>query len=641
MDLKYLELLSKEFPTMEKACCEKINLSAIIKLPKGTEYFFSDLHGEYEAFIDLLRRASGVNRNKIDTLFAGVLTEAERKDLAYTVAYPREVLKKLTLEGREKKEWASLLIYRLVKLLRMVSGKYSRSKLRKSIPEDFRYILDELIAENSYQNRGGYYQEIIKSLVDSNILDEFIIIICRVIRNLNVDKLHILGDIYDRGPRPDYIMDELIHFHDVDIQWGNHDISWMGACAGNRALIANVVRVAMGYNTIDLLEDGYGINLRALTVFANETYGDDPCTVFMPKTLDENRFDDVDEGLAARMGKAMTVIQLKLEGQLIKRHPEWKMDDRLVLEKVNYEDYTIDIDGKTYALNTNNFPTIDPKDPYALSPEEAEVMDIISFSFINSLRLNEHVKFLYARGGVYKVYNGNLLYHGCIPFTEDGEFLALELGERSYKGKALCDYCERKIIDAYYNDKSFNRQDSVDFMWYLWAGPVSPMFGKSKIAMFEQKFIDDKSVRKEVMNPYFELTYKEETCKKIFREFNINPEIGHIINGHVPVKMKDGQQPVRANGRLFVIDGGLAKAYQTRTGMAGYTLIFNSRCITLAEHHVGEVPKVETVEVMKERILVGDTTDGIALRERIDDLNDLIKAYKLGLIKEQKPKIHH
>lgn len=636
MDLKYLSLLAKEFPTMEKACCEKINLSAISKLPKGTEYFFSDLHGEYEGFIDLLRRASGVNRNKIDDLFGNSMTESERRDLAYTVAYPRVVLKELTLTGKEKREWASLLIYRLAILLRKVSGKYSRSKVRRSIPADFQYIMDELITENSLENRGEYYSEIIKALVSSEILDEFIIIICRVIRNLNVDKLHILGDIFDRGPRPDYIMDEIIHFHDVDIQWGNHDISWMGATAGNRALMANVVRVAMGYNTIDVLEDGYGINLRALTVFAHEVYADDPCEGFMPKRLDENRFDDMEDALVAKMGKAMTVIQLKLEGQLVMRHPEWNMNDRLLLNRINFDDYTVEIDAEVYELNTKNFPTIDPKNPYQLTPEEEEVMDIIAFSFKNSIRLNNHIKFMYSHGSLYLVYNDNLLFHGCIPFTEDGEFMELKLNNRVFSGKALCDYIQDMIEDAYYAENEYRRQEACDFMWYLWCGPVSPLFGKSKIAMFEQKFVTDKKPHKEVMNPYYQLSYKPETCDKIFREFNINPDLGHIINGHVPVKMKDGQHPVRANGKLFVIDGGLAKAYQTKTGMAGYTLMFNSHCITLAEHHIGEVPKVEKVEMMKERILVSDTTEGISIKERIDDLDALIKAYKTGIIKERK-----
>lgn len=634
MDIKYLKLLAKEFPNIEKASCEKIKLNAVLKLPKGTEYFFSDLHGEYEGFINLLRRASGVNRNKIDQLFGNTMTESERKNLAYIVAYTRDALKQIKMEPEEKKEWARVLIYRLVKLLKLVSGKYSKNKVNSNVPVEYSYLIDELISDNILENRGDYYSEIINSLVESEVLDQFIIIICRVIRAFTVDRLHILGDIFDRGPRPDIIMDEIINFHDSDIQWGNHDISWMGAFCGNRALIANVVRIAMGYNTIDVLEDGYGINLRALSIFAQKVYADDDCKAFMPKKLDRNLYDEVDDTLVAKMGKAMTVIQLKLEGALIKRHPEWGMNDRLLLDKIDFENYTVNISGKCYKLNTCNFPTVDPKDPYALSEEEKEVMDTITYSFINSRRLGDHMKYLYRYGSLYNIYNGNLLFHGCVPFTNDNEFMELKIGDVKVSGKRLFDYIEDVVVDAYSNRKDNNYSNSVDFMWYLWCGPVSPLFGKFKIAMFEQKFIDDKKVQKEDMNAYFMLSYNEDICRKVLREFGLDEETGHIINGHVPVKKKDGQNPVRANGKLFVIDGGLAKAYQTKTGMAGYTLIINSNEITLAEHHIGKIPKVFTIEKFSERRLIDDTSEGSEIRAKIEDLEELIKAYKLGIIRE-------
>lgn len=634
MNIKYLRLLAKEFPSIEKASCEKIKLQAVLKLPKGTEYFFSDLHGEYEAFIDLLRRASGVNKNKIDYLFANTMSESERKELAYTVAYTREVLKNLTITGDEKREWATILIFRLVKILKLVSGKYSKHKVRNSIPNEYRYIIDELISDNILENRGFYYDEIIRTLVDSDIADQFIIIICRVIRSLTVDRLHILGDIFDRGPRPDIIMEEIINFHDFDIQWGNHDISWMGAYCGNKALMANVVRVAMGYSTMDVLENGYGINLRALSVFAQNTYKNDDCAAFMPKKLDRNLYDEVDDDLVAKMGKAMTIIQLKLEGELIKNHPEWNMNDRLLLDKIDFNNYTVKISGKDYELNTKNFPTIDINNPYKLTNEEKEVMDTIAYSFINNRRLRSHMDYLYRYGSLYKIYNDNLLFHGCVPLNEDGSFMELEFDGIKYYGKKLFDYIENKIIDAYSNNRKSDKKESVDFMWYLWAGPVSPVFGKSKIAMFEQKFLSDKSVQKEKMNPYFELSYDEQICNKIFNEFRMNAEIAHIINGHVPVKVKDGQNPVRANGKLFVIDGGLAKAYQTKTGMAGYTLIINSREITLAQHNVGEPPKVKIVEKFNDRVLVENTSEGSEILDKIGDLQDLITAYKMGIIKE-------
>lgn len=646
MDLKYLKLLSREYPNVVSASSEIINLSAINCLPKGTEFFFSDLHGEYEAFLHLLRSASGVIKTKINMLFSRSVSEEEREQLATLIYYPERQVSKIKSDLTEKKliEWQKITIYRLIHLCKFVSAKYTRSKVRKKMPIEYSYIFDELLNVDNDVNKESYYEEIIRSIVDIKIADNFIVAICTLIRNLSVDSLHIIGDIFDRGPRADIIMDELINFHDVDIQWGNHDISWMGSASGNLALIANVIRMGISYNNFDLLEDGYSINLRALSVFASEIYKDDSCSLFVPHVLDKNQFDPVDIELAAKMHKAIAIIQFKLEGQLIKRHPEYDMNDRILLEKINYTNGTININNKDYKLKDTIFPTINPENPLQLTKEETELMNVLTYSFEHSRLLHKHIKFMYSNGSMYKSINGNLLYHGCIPMKENGDFESISFGNKNYSGKKLLDYLNERVNNAYFLKRGTKEQKNAsDFMWYLWCGMKSPLFGKSKLSTFENYFIEEKEVKEEIMNPYYKLSEEEKVCRKILVEFGLNPEKSHIINGHVPVKIKEGESPIKANGKLYIIDGGISKAYQSKTGIAGYTLIYNSHNLNLAEHKpfikekdeiISMTPNVKIVEIMERRVMVGDTDNGKKLSEQIEDLRELIKVYRKGIIKE-------
>ncbi len=463
-----------------------------------------------------------------------------------------------------------------------------------------------------------------------------------MIQNLTIDSLHIIGDIFDRGPRADIIMDELMQFHDVDIQWGNHDVSWMGASTGNEACVCNVLRIAISYNSFDVLEDGYGINLRPLSMFAARVYKDDPCALFTPKILDENIYDVVDPGLVAKMHKAIAVIQFKVEGQIIKRHPEYEMDGRLLLEAVDYKKGTVSIKGREYPLLDNNFPTVDPADPLKLSGEEQDLLYTLTLSFKHSNLLHKHIRFLYSNGTLYKCYNGNLLYHGCIPMKEDGSFEEMNCDGKMLSGKALMDFIAEEIHKAYFlKEGDPQKEKARDFMWYLWCGAKSPVFGKDRMATFENYFVEDKSTHKERMNPYYQLSQQVEVCNKILADFGLFGEGTHIINGHVPVKIKDGETPVKADGKLFIIDGGLSKAYQRHTGIAGYTLIYNSHHLALAEHKTFEpqkenTPKVSIVEKMKKRVMVSDTDRGVELREKIADLKELVAAYRCGDIREQR-----
>lgn len=636
MELKYLQLLSKEYPNIESAASAIVNYNAIRSLPKGTEYFFSDLHGEYESFLHLLKSASGLIKNKIDKVFGKSITSQERENLAYLIYYPEKRMKELENSGELTDEWQKITIYRLILVCESVSAKYTRSKVREKCPKDFLYILDELLNVTDDINKDFYYEEIISSIIETGISQHFIASVCNLIQAIAIDKLHIIGDIFDRGPRPDIIMDELMKRSDVDIQWGNHDISWMGACSGNKALIANVVRIAVSYNGFDVLEDGYGLNLRALSVFANDVYKDDPCTEFMPHLLDYNKYDSVDATLTAKMHKAITIIQCKLEGQLIRRHPEYDMNDRNLLPEVDFQSGTIRIDGKTYKLKDNNFPTVNPENPLGLTPQEDELMNILSASFRHSQRLNRHIKFLYSHGSIYKVCNSNLLYHGCIPMTESGDFQYMNINGKNYSGKALLDRINEIAKEAYYGTYGSKSKDmACDFMWYLWCGAKSPIYGKDKMAFFERYFTDDSRLQREVYNPYYKLSDNPEVCIKILHEFGVSQENGHIINGHVPVKIKDGESPVKAGGKLYVIDGGISKAYRTKTGIAGYTLIYDSHSLQLAEHTAENyAPKVYIVEKMKERVNISDTDLGLELEERISDLKELLKAYRSGIIQE-------
>ncbi|MBR3998071.1 MAG: fructose-1,6-bisphosphatase [Clostridia bacterium] len=648
-DIRYLELLSRDYPTIEAVASEMINLSAMRSLPKGTEYFFSDLHGEYESFLCLLRSASGMIKSKIDLIFEKSISSAERSALAMLIYYPEREIKKLLTNGLLDDEWRSLTIYRLILVCESVSAKYTRAEVRSKMPKSFDYILDELLNVTDDVDREYYYSEIIDSILETGIADEFIIAVCSLIRALTIDRLHIIGDIFDRGPRADRIMDELMTIGHVDVQWGNHDISWMGAASGNTALIANVIRIALGYNSYDVLEDGYGLNLRPLSIFATETYRDDPCTLFYPHTLDDIVYDSVEHSLTAKMHKAIAVIQFKLEGQLLRKHPEYGLDSRRLFERTDFRRGVITIDGSEYELMDKNFPTVDPDDPLKLSDAESDLVRILASSFHHSQRLNTHVRFLYARGGMYKCVNGNLLYHGCIPLTEDGALKEITLpfsGEENvvYRGKALLDRIGKAVKTAYFADFGSSEQtEACDYMWYLWCGADSPLFGKDKMAFFERTFLskDAGSVRNEHYTPYYKLKERRDICEMILSEFGLCPDTGHIINGHVPVIRSSGESPIKADGKLFVIDGGISKAYRTKTGIAGYTLIYDSHSLRLAEHKPYDgldaniTPKVSIVEKMDRRVNIADTDYGAELALRISDLRALLAAYRDGTVLEK------
>ena len=638
MDMKYLRLLAKEYPTIESAASEIINLSAIRSLPKGTEYFFSDMHGEYEAFLHMLRSASGMIKIKIDLVLGKTVSAADREKLAELIYYPEKEISRLTVSGELSDEWKRLSIYRLILVCETVSAKYTRSRIRKRIPEDMVYILDELLNVTDDVNKDYYYDEIISAIIDTGIAETFIISLCKLIQSVCIDRLHIIGDIFDRGPRADIILDELMKMHDVDIQWGNHDISWMGAAAGNPVLIANVIRIAMRYNNFDVLEDGYGLNLRALAVFAAETYENDDCALYMPNALDDNIYDPVDLKLAAKMHKAITVIQMKLEGQLIAKHPEWEMSDRDLFGRTDFINGTVMLNGKEHRLLDRSFPTVDPKSPLSLTEGEAELMKVLKASFRHSEKLQRHIRFIYAKGAMYKTCNNNLLFHGCIPMDENGAFQSVRIKGEKYSGKALLDKLGELVNQAYFSSGE-DKEYAGDFMWYLWCGARSPLYGKDKMAFFERGLLEDKSLHTENYNAYYTFSEKAEICMSLLEHFGLDPEKGHIINGHVPVKIKNGESPIKADGKLFVIDGGISKAYQSTTGIAGYTLIYDSHSLNLAEHkpfvagESGNTPTIRLVEKLDRRANISDTDKGEEILDKINDLRMLLEAYKAGTIK--------
>jgi len=638
MDIKYLRLLAKEYPTIESAASEIINLSAIRSLPKGTEYFFSDIHGEYEAFLHMLRSASGMIKIKTDLVLGKTVSAADREKLAELIYYPEKEIARLTNSGELSDEWKRLTIYRLILVCETVSAKYTRSRIRKRIPEDMVYILDELLNVTDDVNKDYYYDEIISAIISTGIAETFIISLCRLIQSVCIDRLHIIGDIFDRGPRADVILDELMKMHDVDIQWGNHDISWMGAAAGNDALIANVIRIAMRYNNFDVLEDGYGLNLRALAVFAAETYENDDCRLYMPNALDDNIYDPVDLKLAAKMHKAITVIQMKLEGQLIAKHPEWEMTDRDLFGRTEFIKGTVTIDGREHELLDKSFPTVDPESPLNLSEGEAELMKVLNATFRHSEKLQRHIRFIYAKGAMYKTCNNNLLFHGCIPMDENGELQSVNIRGQKYSGKSLLDKLGELVNQAYFSSGE-EKEYANDFMWYLWCGPKSPLYGKDKMAFFERGLLADKSLHTENYNAYYTFSERAEVCMSLLDMFGLDSEKGHIINGHVPVKIKNGESPVKAEGKLFVIDGGISKAYQSTTGIAGYTLIYDSHSLNLAEHkpfvagESGNTPTIRLVEKLEHRANISDTDKGEEILDKISDLRQLLEAYKAGAIK--------
>ena len=639
---KYLYALSESYPNISTAASEIISLNARRSLPKITEYFFSDLHGEHESFLYLLRSASGMIKVKIDDIFSMSVSASDREALAQLIYYPEKYIKSLADRSSLTDEWRQITLYRMILVCKKVSAKYTRSEVREKMPASFGYVLDELLNVTDDINRDFYYEEIIRSVISTGIADDFIIELAAVIRSLAIGKLHIIGDVFDRGPRADKIMNELVSVKDIDFEWGNHDVSWMGAAAGCPALIANVIRIALGYNGFDVLEDGYGLNLRPLSVFAAEAYADDECALFMPKTLDDVKYDVIDKSLTAKMHKAIVIIQLKLEGALIKRHPEYGMDDRSVFEKVDFRRGCITLGGMEYKLLDTNFPTVDPDDPLKLSEGEGELMSVLVNSFRHSRLLAEHIKFLYSHGSMYKLCNVNVLFHGCIPMTEDGEFREVETPVGRACGKALLDLTDGVVRRAYYSTyDSEEQKNALDFMWFLWCSKDSPLFGKCRLAFFERAFIGSHIPEaKELYDPYFSLSHTEENAKRILREFGLDPERGHIINGHVPVNQKDGESPIKADGRLFVIDGGISKAYRPKTGIAGYTLIYDSHSLQLAEHFPSDgglykTPKIKVVEKLEARCNISDTEAGVMLEQKAKDLMELIDAYRSGDIPER------
>lgn len=647
-DIKYLELLSKQYKTIEKASSELINLMSILSLPKGTEYFISDIHGEYESFLHILKNASGEIKIKINELFGDTVSHKDRKTLATLVYYPEEKLKIIKEQEADINEFYKLTLHRLVTLLRRVTLKYTRDYVcRQMATSDYSYIIEELIyGVREEKEREVYMQSIIDGIIASNEADKFIINLCELISNIAVYHLHIIGDIFDRGDGGNIVLDAIMKKRGVDIQWGNHDILWMGGAAGNTACIANIIRICTRYDNLNTLELGYGISIRQLVTFALSIYKDDPCSNFKPKIKEKDALYTTDIKALSKINKAISIIQFKLEGQLISKYKHFEMDSLRLLHKIDYEKGTVIIDGKEYKLNDSYFPTIDPKDPYKLTEEEMVVIERLKNAFLSSEKLQNHVQFLFANGGIYKCYNNNLLFHGCVPMEPNGEFTKVKTSIGELKGKEWFDYADKVVRLGYFGKKDQeSTKKGVDFFWYLWCGYNSPLFGKKKITTFERCFIDDETTWKEEKNPYYTLIDNEDVVIKILKEFGQEDKDAKIINGHVPVKK--GHNPVRANGRVFVIDGGFAKPYQKTTGIAGYTLIYNSYGFILAAHEsfestdvaVREEKDIHSTMVVKEditsRIVNRDTDLGKKLSKKIEDLKKLLYAYRNGIINEK------
>ncbi len=646
IDRHLLRHLSKKYPNVKAATEEIVNLSAILALPKGTEYFLSDLHGEHEAFIHMLKSASGVIRSKVEEFFGPELTREERADLAALIYNAEAEIKRRKKSEPDFDKWCKISIFRLVVICKSVTNKYTRSKVRKRLPKEYAYIIDELLHNSDDENKGNYYGQIIATIVECGIAEDFIIAFTDTISSLAVDKLHIIGDIWDRGAHPDTIMDYLMDHHDVDFQWGNHDIVWMGAATGNWACITNVLRMNISYNNFDMLEIGYGINLRPLAVMAEKVYGDDPCEFFRPKRLDENEFDPIDDALAAKMNKAIAICQFKVEGQRIKAHPEYGMGNRLLLDKIDFEKGTVKLRDGEFPLRDTNFPTVDPADPYALTEDERNVLNALEASFVQSEKLQAHIRFMFSHGALYTICNGNLMYHGCIPMDEEGNFEDCTVNGVTASGKAYMDHLDEQVRKAYFDPEDAGRPGlSGDLMWYLWLSSKSPLFGKDQMTTFERCFVEDKKTHKEHTVPYYRLINRRDICEKILVEFGLDPKESIILNGHVPVKIKDGESPVKGEGKLIVIDGGMSKAYQKQTGIAGYTFIFNSRFMALAEHKPYSplkedgtqdfhTPVIRTVKTLSKRMLISDTDIGEELRQEAEELKELVEAYRTGRLKE-------
>ena len=648
--LHYLRLLSKQYPTVQAAGTEIIRLQAILNLPKGTEHFMSDIHGEHEAFLHILNSGSGEVKEKLEELFGNTMTQRDRNDLATLIYYPKSKIALVADENPDMEEWYRLTIHRLVELCRHVSTKYTRKKVRTFMDSDYETILDELI---HLAEEGGFrrdqYENIISTIIQIGQAADIIEALCKVIKRLVVDKLHIVGDIFDRGPRADIVMDSLMAANNVDIQWGNHDVLWMGAASGSRTLVATVLSNSIRYNNLDVIETGYGISLRPLSIFANEVYKDCDTKQFQVKLTgtDADQYTEKDKLLSARMYKAITIILFKLEGQKLIRRPEFAMADRLLLDKIDYESKTITIDGKSYPMLDCDFPTVDPADPYALTEEESAVINQLTDSFLHSEKLQKHIRFLYSKGGLYKVVNGNLLFHGCIPMNEDGSLMTFTIGGKKRSGREFLDYAETTARKAYYDRRgSEERQFGMDFLWWLWAGRNSPIFGRDRMTTFERRFIADKDTWTEPKNAYYTYYQDPKVVDWLLKEFGLEGNHCHIINGHVPVKVRKGESPIKGGGKLLVIDGGFSRAYQSTSGIAGYTLIFNSRHFRMVSHqpfagkwnavHKNDDIANESVvfETLEQRMRLSQTDEGEDLQTQVNDLMLLLDAYRSGAVAE-------
>ena len=637
---EFLRLLSKQFPTVQSVCTEIINLEAILDLPKGTEHFISDLHGEYEAVSHILNNASGVIREKIEDLYRDTMTEEERAKLATLIYYPQQKLVLMKEEhAGDLTEWYHETLIKLIDICRVVASKYTRSKVRKALPKDFSYIIDELLHADHVKNKEQYYGRIFSSIVDVGRADAFIGALSTLIKRLAVDQLHVLGDIYDRGPGAEDIMARLMNHHAVDLVWGNHDILWMAAAAGNEACIANVLNVSLSYANVDTLENGYGISLRALTTFAEKTYGDS--MAFKPKILEKDKIGLNDVELVAKLRKAAAVMQMKLEGQIIARHPEYDMDERLLLDKIDYKNGTVNIAGKIYELRDKDFPTIDPENPYELTADESDLIASLKDSFVRSEKLQSHIKFLLDKGGLYRICNSNLMFHGCVPLNRDGSLARFEFDGQRLWGKKLFDFCEKKVRSGFFAPLGTKeKRDGEDFMWWLWCGKNSPIFGRTRMTTFERMLVEDKTSHEEPKNFYYKLNEDPSVVRGIFEEFGLDYNSSHIINGHIPVKSKDGESPIKCDGKLLSIDGGFCKAYQKTTGIAGYTLIYNSKGLRLVSHGTFEgiheavaknsdiLTTTNVLEVASKRQMVRDTDNGANLMSQIKILKLLLEAYR-------------
>lgn len=645
--LKYLKLLAKQYPTIAKASTEIINLASILNLPKATEHFLTDIHGEYEQFLHILKNGSGSVRRKIEEEFGNTISQKDKRSLATLIYYPEEKMELILKEEENLDDWYKITLYRLIQICKHVTSKYTRSKVKKALPQDFAYIIEELIQEKEeVHDKDAYYNQIILAIIRTGRAKECIIAFCYLIQRLVVDHLHIVGDIFDRGPGAHIIMDTLMHYHSVDIQWGNHDIEWMGAAAGNLACIANVIRISARYGNLDTLEEGYGINLIPLATFALNVYADDPCSCF-DIHYNKDIYNIHDLELDRKMHKAISMIQFKLEGQLIQRRPEFGMESRLLLDKINFETGTVLIDGKDYHLEDSFFPTVNPQDPYRLTEEEEAVMERLKSAFLQCEKLQKHVRFLFSKGSLYLTYNSNLLYHGCIPLGKDGTFRKVKIKNKEYSGKGLYDVLESWARKGYYREEGPDKEFGKDIMWYIWSNENSPVYGKTKMATFERYFIKDKEVQSEKKNDYYQLIEKEEVVNQIFKEFGLDAEHAHIINGHMPVELKKGETPIKCGGKVLIIDGGLSKAYQSKTGIAGYTLIYNSYGLRLVSHEpfesketaIAKESDIHSETMVVERVFrrrsVADTDAGKEIEETIIDLSNLLSAYRDGTIREK------